>query len=855
MKKIICAALCLLLLLSVLPIAALAADNNVFSVVAGGEFVDAWNNACRTSGTVKLERNVNIANEYNLGSGYHITIDLNGYSISGVGTSADYLFRIYGGARLTVTDSTKTAAGKIGVTVSDKDYDEVFLVEETGTLTLYAGTLKGNSDEDCRLVVVDYGTFNLYGGAVDGNTYNGDGAGVYINEGTLNMTGGAITNNHGDHDNDYGGGIYFDGSDDSRLNITGGSITNNSAYRGGGIYLDDGYAYIAGGSICDNYAEHFSAIYYDAVTMDGLELSGDLFVVGNSVPAPVATTDKNGAVGTDDNSVRCDVFLGGSLKIYGNAHGNLYLPEVYHINIKEDIDTTPEHHAWISLTNYFLPLESCYINNQIDTKGKDYSVCFCQDAGMAYPVEPFTFSDDGDPVRLGVSDEPGDLTTMELNQSAIKDEDGNTLKIDTDYKLTVNRGLCQFFIESDKYISGENATNFLRCTRTNAACKTTLVKEVSAGSGESEVRTYYYLCKNTLTADPFMEGPYQITRNVYFTVTVTCGHNFSDEWCMDETSHWRECACGAKTDEAVHTFVGHVCSSCGYAETALSIDAASLVLNGYIDIVYTAYVPAGYTDPYMTVEGPNGIRTITGYTNDGNTFFFTYAGITPQCMGDNVSATLYAAKDGQTQSVTERNYSVRQYCVNQLAKDTISARLRQLLSDILAYGAAAQTYRNYKTDALVNEGGDICDPVYSAFPGLSDLNAEFIGTAAADTCWIGAGLTLTDGVAMNFRFYAESVEGLTVQVAMDGREETFTEFTAVSGLDSVFEISFEGIKATEFGSTVTAKFFRNNVQVGNALSYSVNTYVCAKQNDTDTALAALVEALYNYGASAVNYAK
>lgn len=88
---------------------------------------------------------------------------------------------------------------------------------------------------------------------------------------------------------------------------------------------------------------------------------------------------------------------------------------------------------------------------------------------------------------------------------------------------------------------------------------------------------------------------------------------------------------------------------------------------------------------------------------------------------------------------------------------------------------------------------------------------------------------------------------------MDDRTETFTEFHAVPGLDNVFEISFEGIKATEFDSSVTAKFFRDGGQVGSTLSYSVNTYVCAKQNDTDTALAALVKALYNYGTSAVSY--
>ena len=833
------------------------AEDNVFTVGIGEEFVDKWNLACKSSGTVKLMRNVNIANEYNLGSGYHITIDLNGYSISGVGTDADYLFRIYGGALLTVTDSTKTAAGKIGVTVSGKEYDEVFLIEETGTLTLYAGTLKGNSDEDCRLVVVDYGTFNLYGGAVDGNTYNGDGAGVYINEGTLNMTGGSICNNRGDLDNDYGGGIYFDGSDDSRLNITGGSITNNSAYRGGGIYLDDGYAYLAGGSICDNYAEHFSAIYYDAVTMDGLELSGDLFVVGNSVPAPVATTDANAAVGTDVNSVRCEVFLGGSLKIYGNAHGNLYLPEVYHITVRNDIDTTPENHAWISLTNYFRPIETGYLNNQINTNGKDYSVCFCQDAQMAYPVEPFTFSDDGDPVKLGVSDEPGDLTTMELDQSAIKDGDGNTLKKDTDYKLTVNRGLCQFFIESDKYISGENAANFLRCIRTNAACKTTLVKEESSCSGEKEVRTYYYLCKNTLTADPFMEGPYAITRNVYFTVSVTCAHDASGEWCMDETSHWKECPCGVKTEEAAHTYENGSCTVCGASDPArppFAFGTFRLALSGDLCMRFTGTVNdyEAVKDGYMRFEiGGTSVQEVplSELTPESDGTYIFPCNINALQMADTITVSFCC---GDT-VVGPHTTSVRQYIANMLSKYPDDAELTALVKAIADYGHYAQL-------ALQEAHGfDLgTDGRYQAMKGYS----EIVLPDAAD---------LAEYKAIKSGSIPQ-ITDLTRTLALDHRTDILLDFTCEEGyvpdilvvgsggniidceltpLQSGWRLTIPDIPAHRLGDfyTVTVDGYQMVIQI-NALSYA---YSILDNPESSPSLKNAVAALWQYYHAAMAY--
>lgn len=275
----------------------------------------------------------------------------------------------------------------------------------------------------------------------------------------------------------------------------------------------------------------------------------------------------------------------------------------------------------------------------------------------------------------------------------------------------------------------------------------------------------------------------------------------------------------------------------------LSIDSAALVLNGKIDVIYTATVPDGYTDARMVFEMNTERVTVT----DDGTGTFTFTGINPQCMGDTISATLYATKNGTEESVSKTDYSVRQYCVNQLAKAE-DEDLITLLSDLLTYGAAAQIYMNYKTGSLVTDDLDLMPSSYTALSGLA---VSFSGTAASSVCWTGASLTLTDSVAMVFRFCAESTNGLTVKVTLNGRTEEYTAFTDLG--NGLYAVSFAGISATEFADTVSASFFRNSAQVGNTVSYSVNTYVCAKQADGNAALAALVRALYCYGTSAAAY--
>lgn len=297
-----------------------------------------------------------------------------------------------------------------------------------------------------------------------------------------------------------------------------------------------------------------------------------------------------------------------------------------------------------------------------------------------------------------------------------------------------------------------------------------------------------------------------------------------------------------------HNFVNNECTLCG---EKFRIRSATLSLNSKIDVVYICEVPTDFTNVSLNVNG----TVISDYQESGGYYYFFYTGITPQCMGDNLSATLTGSYGGQTFTATKATYSVRQYCVNRLKDSNTSTELRALVTALLVYGTRAQAYMGYKTDAYVTSGSDIVNPINTAFVELSGYSASFDGSADANTYWISTGLTLTNGVAMNFRFYAANTNGLTLTVEKNGKVKTYTanDFTAVAGESNVYEIVFDDINADEFAETITAFFESDDEQVGNTLSYSVNAYIQSKQNDASKKLKNLVRALSVYGTCVTAY--
>ena len=285
----------------------------------------------------------------------------------------------------------------------------------------------------------------------------------------------------------------------------------------------------------------------------------------------------------------------------------------------------------------------------------------------------------------------------------------------------------------------------------------------------------------------------------------------------------------------------------------LKINGAALVLSDDIDINYYVTVPAGAENVYMTFTMNGETTVVTDYTVGANgRYSFVFSGINAQKMGDNVSATVYATVDGNEISESVEQYSVRDYCVNQLNKLADDAELVRLISDLLVYGEKNQIYQGYKTDKLVTEGLELSP---STFNKLDDSFDKFTvtGTADASARFTGVGLVLSNKVVMSLVIKTDDPAAFTYRVNVAGVDTDYTAADLEDAGDGKYVLYFDELKATAFDQTVTVTMLRDGQTVGQTVTYSVNSYIYRNQNTDDVALRDLLEAIYNYGLSAQEY--
>ena len=89
-------------------------------------------------------------------------------------------------------------------------------------------------------------------------------------------------------------------------------------------------------------------------------------------------------------------------------------------------------------------------------------------------------------------------------------------------------------------------------------------------------------------------------------------HSYSSDWKHDETNHWHECSCGAKSDEAEHSDVtsddNHSCDTCGRENVTSHsynsvVTAPTCTEDGYT--TYTCNCGDAYTDNTVDKLGHN----------------------------------------------------------------------------------------------------------------------------------------------------------------------------------------------------------------------------------------------------------
>ncbi len=146
----------------------------------------------------------------------------------------------------------------------------------------------------------------------------------------------------------------------------------------------------------------------------------------------------------------------------------------------------------------------------------------------------------------------------------------------------------------------------------------------------------------------------------------------------------------------------------------------------------------------------------------------------------------------------------------------MSATLKTLCADLLRYGAKAQIFKSYRTDALADAAMTTTHKAY-----LSDINGVSFGNtnrtlddvAAPCVTWAGKALDLASKVTLKFVFdpsdYSDRAEELSLRVSYVGISGQ-TESAVITGAElynpekGLYAFSFDGLLAAELRSVVSA---------------------------------------------------
>ena len=284
---------------------------------------------------------------------------------------------------------------------------------------------------------------------------------------------------------------------------------------------------------------------------------------------------------------------------------------------------------------------------------------------------------------------------------------------------------------------------------------------------------------------------------------------------------------------------------------------------------------AGCTDMRLTVEreryaggAPDGTETQTllpaAYDIDGAAYYrFDFDGIGAAQMGDSLTATLHFVYDGAAYSRDLGAYDLGQYAKERL-RTSASEAYRTLMADLLKYGAAAQAYLGYRTDAPVDNGLSNAENALASrdHAPLADISAD------SDTGIYPAEITqkefrldgrialcvATDlgrdsdlsGVLLRIRYTDRS--GHAVERRIGGAAFVYSE--AAGG----YTVRFDELKASELRSVLTLTLVRNGAPISRTVQYSFDAYVesCLSAG-ADAEFKALLECTLRYADSARAY--
>ena len=270
---------------------------------------------------------------------------------------------------------------------------------------------------------------------------------------------------------------------------------------------------------------------------------------------------------------------------------------------------------------------------------------------------------------------------------------------------------------------------------------------------------------------------------------------------------------------------------------------------------------SSFDDFYVTAKFGEKEEKITEYKQGGNYYVFSYKGINPQLMNDEITAVLHAKNGNREYTSPQKVMSVKKYAYTMLDRYSAEehSKLRTLLVDLLNYGAMAQKYVGYKTDNLVNS--DLTDTQKSwasknigDFKNIRDFNFKPISNPSVQ--WNACGLVLNNSIMIRAKFSAKDIENKTVEFAFRNTKFIYDKNDFVNNGDGTYYVYCNELFAHELSNEIFITVCENGIPCSNTMRFSVESYASTVQQSSEykgTALDDLTQAMMRYGKSAVAY--
>ncbi len=259
--------------------------------------------------------------------------------------------------------------------------------------------------------------------------------------------------------------------------------------------------------------------------------------------------------------------------------------------------------------------------------------------------------------------------------------------------------------------------------------------------------------------------------------------------------------------------------------TTASLDS-SLALNIYVDSANLTGEDYYAVVEHTKVTGDVVTTTIpdSDWVTSGSYKAIRYTGIAAKEMADNIKITVYNADDTQASEAYET--SLRTYALSTMKRYVDNGENDNLwlpaLTDMLNYGAAAQTMFGYNTNDLATAGAE----EFQQYATSTDVSLDKNGCELSDAV-AGTTLTLEDMIKLNV-YFKDVTEGMYAKYSYTTHDDRLIEKTVdynsfISGW-GYLGVSVD-VAVADTNALVTVTMYNSdNSEAGKAV-YSANAYL------------------------------